>query len=289
MHDAPGGSKNKTCPARAELKLTVKRTSRIAFCAPDCRQSCSSKFRVLAILALSIGGACAARGDANDIEQLATFSLEQLANAEVTSVSKSAEMLRDAPSSIYVITHDEIRRSGVTTIADALRLAPNLHISQYTSNNYIAGARGFAGAQEAQNFSNKLLILIDGRSVYSPLYSGVYLDAQDVLLEDVDRIEVISGPGATLWGANAMNGVINVITRPAYLTEGTSLAAAAGTHERNASIRFGHKASQDFAYRVYAKGFERDAMELEDGASAGDKWHRGQIGFAWIGRMRTIR
>jgi iron complex outermembrane recepter protein len=224
-------------------------------------------------------------GAANDVETLAAFSLEELANAQVTSVSKSAEMLRDAPSSIYVITNDEIRRSGVTTIPDALRLAPNLQISQYTSNRYIAGARGLAGAEEAQNFSNKLLILIDGRSVYSPLYSGVYLDVQDVILQDIDRIEVISGPGATLWGANAMNGVINIITRPAYLTQGTSVVAAAGTHERNASIRLGSKASQELAYRFYAKGFERDAMELQDGSSAGDKWHRGQLGFRmdWTG------
>ena len=226
------------------------------------------------ILALNSGVIRAA-----DVEKLADLSLEQLANAEVTSVSKSAEMLRNAPSSIYVITQDEIRRSGVTTIPDALRLAPNLYLAQYTSNNYIAGARGFAGAQEAQNFSNKLLILIDGRSVYSPLYSGVYLDAQDVLMGDIDRIEVISGPGATLWGANAMNGVINIITRPAYLTEGTAIVAAAGTDERSASIRFGNNASRELAYRIYAKGFERDAMELQDGSSAGDQWHRGQVGF----------
>ncbi len=216
---------------------------------------------------------------ASELESLAQLSLEELANLEVTSVSKSSELLRLAPSSIYVITHDEILRSGVTTIPDALRLAPNLQITQFTSNHYVAGARGFGGAQEAQNFSNKLLILIDGRSVYSPLYSGVYLDVQDVVIEDIDRIEVISGPGATLWGANAMNGVINIITRPAYLTEGISSTVGAGNQERHASFRFGDKPSQDLAYRVYAKGFERDAVELADGSSAGDKWHRGQAGF----------
>jgi hypothetical protein len=132
------------------MKLTVPLASRAS------RYALSHLLAGLAISTMALQAA----GAATDVEKLAAFSLEQLAEAEVTSVSKSAEMLRDAPSSIYVITQDEIRRSGVTTIPDALRLAPNLHISQYTSNRYIAGARGFAGAEEAQNFSNKLLILI---------------------------------------------------------------------------------------------------------------------------------
>lgn len=229
-------------------------------------------------------------GAASDVEALADLSLEDLANIEVTSVSKSADLLRLAPSAIYVITHDEILHSGATTIVDALRLAPNLRITQQNSNTYNAGARGFGGAPEAQNFSNKLLILIDGRSVYSPLYSGVYLDTQDVALEDIDRIEVISGPGATLWGANAMNGVINVITRPAYLTEGVAVTAGAGSEERNATIRYGGKASPQLAYRLYAKGFEHEGTEMSDGSSVGDEWHRGQAGFRldWTGARDTV-
>jgi iron complex outermembrane recepter protein len=216
---------------------------------------------------------------------LAELSLEELSNLEVTSVSKSAESLRQAPASIYVITHDEILRSGVTSVSEALRLAPNLQITQYTSSRYVAGARGFAGAESAQNFSNKLLILIDGRSVYSPLYSGVYLDVQDVLMDDIDRIEVISGPGATLWGANAMNGVINIITRPAYLTDSGLVTAGAGSQERNASARFGKKLSEALSFRVYGKAFEQDAMDLADGRDAGDDWHKAQAGFRmdWTG------
>jgi iron complex outermembrane receptor protein len=227
---------------------------------------------------------------ARDAESLSEMSLAELSDLEVTSVSKSSELLRLAPASIYVITHDEIMRSGVTSVAEALRLAPNLQISQYASNTYIAGARGLAGAQELQNFSNKLLILIDGRSVYSPLYSGVYLDVQDVLLEDIDRIEVISGPGATLWGANAMHGVINVITRPAYLTDGAFVAVGSGNFENNVSARYGRKVSDALSYRVYAKAFERDAMELADGSSAQDDWNKLQGGFRvdWTGPDDTF-
>jgi iron complex outermembrane receptor protein len=150
---------------------------------------------------------------ANQIAQLSRLSLDELANVEVTSVSKSAQSLATAPASIYVITRDEILQSGVTTIPEALRLAPNLQVTRINSQEYQIGARGFGGNLELQNFSNKILILIDGRSVYNPLFSGVAYDAQDVLMDDIDRIEVISGPGATLWGSNAMNGVINIITR----------------------------------------------------------------------------
>ncbi len=223
-------------------------------------------------------------------ETLADLSLEELSNIEVTSVSKSAETLRAAPAAIYVITHDDILRSGVTSIAEALRLAPNLQISQYSASRYVAGARGFAGAEEAQNFSNKLLILIDGRSVYSPLFSGVYLDVQDVLMEDIDRIEVISGPGATLWGANATNGVINIITRPAYLTDEPLVSAGAGNQERTVSARYGGKTSDALAYRVYGKVFERDAQELADESSAQDDWYKAQGGFRvdWTGASDSI-
>ncbi len=240
---------------------------------------------VLLSAAIDPPGAAAA-----EIGRLADLPLNDLADIEVTSVSKSAELLRAAPSAIYVITHDEIQRSGATSIAEALRLAPNLQIAQYTSSNYIVGARGFGGAQEAQNFSNKMLILIDGRSVYSPLYSGVYLDTQDLLMEDIDRIEVISGPGATLWGANAMNGVINVITRPAYLTQENLVNTAAGTHARIVSGRFAKRPTADLAYRIYGKAFERDAMELADGSDAGDDWRKVQGGFRvdWTGAEDSI-
>src|SRR6185312_8387900 len=120
---------------------------------------------------------------------------------------------------VFVISHDDIARSAATSIPEALRLAPNLNVAQTSASRYVITARGFNGSPAAQNYSNKLLVLIDGRTVYSPLFSGVYWDTNDVVLQDVDRIEVISGPGATLWGANAVNGVINIITRRAAETQ----------------------------------------------------------------------
>ena len=224
------------------------------------------------------------------VESIAELSLRELSALEVTSVSKTAELLSAAPAAIYVITHDEIARSGATSIPEALRLAPNLQITQFSSSRYVAGARGLAGAEEMQNFSNKLLILIDGRSVYSPLYSGVYLDVQDVLLEDIERIEVISGPGATLWGANAMHGVINIITRPAYLSDGTLVSAGFGDREQSVSARYGAPLSEQAAFRVYGKAFQRDEMKLAGGGGAADDWSKVQGGarFDWTGAADSV-
>ena len=232
-----------------------------------------------ALLAAAMHGAWAAPQPATPADELGGMSLEELANVQVTSVSKSVEPLRTAPAAIYVISHDDILRSGATSIPEALRLAPNLEVTRMSASNYVVSARGFGGSPPAQNFSDKLLVLIDGRSVYSPLYSGVYLDAQDVMLQDVDRIEVISGPGATLWGANAMNGVINIITRPAEVTDGALVSAAAGTMERNAAARYGGRLDDETAYRFYGMGFHRDALDPPSGASASDAWSKGQAGF----------
>lgn len=212
-------------------------------------------------------------------EDLLQLSLAELGSIQVTSVSKTPELLREAPAAIYVITQDDIQRSGATSLAEALRLAPNLRMTQLSASSYVASARGMSGRPDAQNFSNKLLIMIDGRSVYSPLFSGIFLDTQDVVLDDINRIEVISGPGATLWGANAMNGVINIITRPAYLTQGPTATARAGNQELGLSARYGAKFGDDGAFRVYGKAFDRAAMSLADGSGAGDAWRRGQAGF----------
>ncbi len=229
------------------------------------------------MLALAVISPRPARGATEpDLSQL---SLDQLANLEVTSVAKAPQPLQQAPASIYVITHEDITRSGVTSIAEALRLAPNLSITQLTASNYSSAARGFGGNPADQSFSNKMLILIDGRSVYSPLFSGIYLDAQDTMLEDVDRIEVISGPGATLWGANATNGVINIITRPAYLTDGTLVSAGAGNREQDLAARYGGKIDDETAFRLYGKAFQRAALEEPDRSSAHDNWYRVQGGF----------
>ena len=210
--------------------------------------------------------------------EFATLSLDELADVEITSVSKSAEPLRRAAAPIYVITRDDILRAGARTVPEMLRLAPNLQIQQTTSSSYAISSRGFSGNPNAQNFTNKLLVLIDGRSVYSPLFSGIYWDMQDVLPEDIERIEVISGPGATMWGANAVNGVINIITRPATETQGGLLTANAGNLERGGAVRYGSEYG-DSAVRVYAKATHFAPSYVTPGDDADDDWSRAQGGF----------
>jgi iron complex outermembrane receptor protein len=233
----------------------------------------------LGVLVAAPAGAEMAANSLDPLAQLTRMSLEELANVEVTSVSKSAQSLGTAPASIYVITREEILRSGVLSIPEALRLAPNLQVEQINSQEYQIAARGFGGHLEYQNFSNKILILIDGRSVYNPLFSGVSYDAQDTVMDDIERIEVISGPGATLWGANAMNGVINIITRSARETQGGLLRLSAGNQETAATARYGLSFGDGDALRVYAKGFDRGPSELPGGESGGDRWHKAQGGF----------
>src|SRR5882762_7337933 len=228
---------------------------------------------ITTIAALAAFAANAQTGKPSD---LADLSLEELANLEVTSVSRRAERLSDAPASIFVITGDDIRRSGATSLPEALRLAPNLEVARVDSHQYAISARGF---NQPNAIANKLLVLIDGRTVYTPLFSGVFWDAQDTLLEDVDRIEVSSGPGATLWGANAVNGVINVITRRAAETQGTLLVAGAGNLERGAAARQGGKLGEDGAFRVYGKISDRDHTSRANGTSVPDSWDSGQAGF----------
>src|SRR5258707_7765306 len=161
-----------------------------------------------------------------NVADVATLSMEDLMNLQVTSVSKRTQKVADAAAAVFVITQEDIRRSGATSIPEALRLAPGLEEARIDENKWAIAARGFNG-----RFDNKLLVLIDGRSVYTPLFSGVYWNVQDVMLEDVDRIEVIRGPVATLWGANAVNGVINIITKKAKDTQSTVVTAGAGTEE----------------------------------------------------------
>ena len=193
--------------------------------------------------------------------------------------------MQDAAASIFVITADDIRRSGVSSLPEALRLAPNLQVARVSANSYAISARGFNNA-----IGNKLLVLIDGRTVYTPLFSGVFWDSQDVMLEDVERIEVISGPGATLWGANAVNGVINVITRPAADTRGALLAAGAGNQTKGGAARYGGEFSSGGHYRVYGQYFDRANTEHANGTSVFDDWNSGRIGFRadWGGTARGI-
>ena len=211
---------------------------------------------------------------------LADMSLEELSNIEVTSVSKRAERWSDAPTSVYVITSDDIRRSGARSLPEALRLAPNLHVAQTVVGAYSISARGF-NSQSA----NKLLVLIDGRSVYTPLFSGVFWDVQDVMLEDIERIEVISGPGGTAWGVNAVNGVINVITRTAQDTQGGLAVVGAGNREADVSARYGGS-WETGGYRLYAKQFNRQHSRTAAGTDIDDAWRMAQAGFRadwWLG------
>src|SRR5213594_1524238 len=176
------------------------------------------------VVALTITASPALGQQRDSLQALKRLTLDQLMNVEVTSVSRRAERLAQTASAIQVLTQQDIRQSGATCLPEALRLAANLQVAQINSREWAISARGFNSTS-----ANKLLVLIDGRTVYTPLFSGVFWDVQDLLLSDVDRIEVISGPGATLWGANAVNGVINVITKEAKDTRGLTLVGGGGT------------------------------------------------------------
>ena len=206
---------------------------------------------------------------------LKKLSLEELMDLDVTSVSKQPEPYGQAPAAIDLITNGEIRRSGASSIPEVLRLADNLEVAQKNSHDWAISARGFN-----TDSANKLLVLMDGRSVYTPLFSGVFWDVQDYLLEDIDRIEVISGPGGTLWGANAVNGVINITSKSAKDTQGLYVEGGGGIEPRDfGGVRFGGSLGDNFFYRVYGKYFNQDAQVLPNGGSALDEWESGQGGF----------
>jgi iron complex outermembrane receptor protein len=206
---------------------------------------------------------------------LKQLSMEELMDLEVTSVSKRAEKLSETASAIQVVTGMDIRRSGASSIPEALRLADNLHVAQKGSHAWAISARGFN-----TDSANKLLVLMDGRSVYTPLFSGVFWDVQDYLLEDIDRIEVISGPGGTLWGANAVNGVINIISKSAKETQGLYLEGGGGTELRGfGGVRYGGTLASNIYLRVYGKYFDRDSAAFPNGDDANDDWNMGRVGF----------
>src|SRR5688572_8864725 len=204
-----------------------------------------TRARAASALALMFS-ACTA--SAAEMISLIDMTLEELGNIQITTVSKRPESLANAAGSVFVITADDIRRSGATSLPEALRLAPNLHVAHAHGSGYGISARGSNGSSTSA--ANKLLVLIDGRSVYSPLFSGVFWDVQDVMLEDVERIEVSSGPGGTLWGINAVNGVINVITKLAQTTQGSLMAANAGNFTTGAAFRHGGTLGGSGNYRV---------------------------------------
>ena len=206
--------------------------------------------------------------------ELKNLSLEDLGNVEVTSVSKAPEQVWKTPAAIFVITQEDIRRSGATNIPEVLRLAPGVEVAQVDSDHWSIAVRGFAG-----QFSKSLLVLIDGRSVYTPLFSGVYWDVQNLMLEDVERVEVIRGPGGTIWGSNAVNGVINIITKRANDTQGTLVTAGGGNvTQGTGAARFGGTVGKNLSYRIYGMGFVRGPQFHSDGDGF-DDWRMGQLGF----------
>lgn len=208
-------------------------------------------------------------------QDLSTFSLEELMNIQVTSVSKKEQSVSNAPAAVFVITQEDIRRSGVTSVPDALRMVPGIHVAQIDANKWAVSSRGFLG-----RFSNKLLVMIDGRTVYTTLFSGTIWENHDLMLEDIERIEVIRGPGAALWGANAMNGVINIITKHAKDTQGGLISMRIGSEETAiAGIRYGDTIGDDTYYRWYVKNRTIDDLVFADGSDAMDEWQQNKMGF----------
>ena len=206
---------------------------------------------------------------------LADRSLEELMNIEVTSVSKKQQSISHTASAIFVITQEEIRRSGATNIPDLLRMVPGVDVARINASKWAISARGFNG-----QYSNKLLVLIDGRTVYTPLLSGVFWDTQNVPLEDIERIEVIRGPGATVWGANAVNGVINIIRKSARETQGGLITGGAGTSNRAfGNARFGGTMGAHASYRIYSLGLAGGPSPDIFGRRANDDWHTVLGGF----------
>lgn len=226
---------------------------------------------MLAAFAISIAPA---HGAAQREVDIADLDLEQLTRITVTTASRRSERLVDAPASIFVINAEDIRRSGATSIAEALRIAPNLHVARTDASQYSVSARG--GTTET---TNKMLVLIDGRAIYTPLFSGVFWDSQDILLENVERIEVISGPAATLWGANGVNGVINIISLPAARTQGFLLSGGGGTAEGGVGARYGAALGGSGHFRAHVKYFERDRHDAALGGELRDKAERAHAGF----------
>jgi iron complex outermembrane recepter protein len=208
-------------------------------------------------------------------KSLKHLSLEALMDLDITTVSRRPEPYQQAAAAIQVVTAEDIHRSGATSLPEALRLAPNLEVAQINSHDWAISARGFNNTT-----ANKLLVMIDGRNIYTPLYAGVFWDAQAVLLEDIDRIEVVSGPGGTLWGANAVNGVINIVTKSSRETQGLYVSGAAGTFMQDyGAVRYGGMLTSNLYYRVYAERWDRNGAQAQNGSTVPDRWNFTQGGF----------
>jgi iron complex outermembrane receptor protein len=228
---------------------------------------------MLSVASLLIGTAITANAAAEiDLNEL---SIAELMDIEITSVSKKPQTMASAAAAAFVITQEDIRRSGATTIPDLLRMVPGVQVARIDANQWAVSVRGFNN-----RVSNKLLVLKDGRSIYTSFFSGVYWEQQDTPLENIERIEVIRGPGAALWGANAVNGVINIITKQAADTKGGLVSVGGGTSERGfGTLRYGFGLGEDSDMRVYAKYANRGPGENANGSDAYDSWQSGSAGF----------
>ena len=236
----------------------------------------------VAVLCPVAGRAADTAPPPQSITDLQNLSLDALSNVQVTSVSKRPESLSEAPAAVFVITAADIRRSGAVSLPEVLRLAPNLEVAKINAYSWTVTARGFNSPETA----NKLLVLIDGRSVYEPISSTILWQQVDVTLDNIDRIEVVSGPGGTLWGANAVNGVINIITKDAADTQGVYMRATAGVYKRTLTARFGGKLNARTSYRIFADGFTTGAAHLAAPTDQGSDAFRGlHGGFALDGRL----
>ncbi len=234
-----------------------------------------SPFRIAFCAAAICLASAPAPAQKHSVRDLTEVGLEELMNIEVVSISKREQKLARTPAAVSILTHEDIRRSGATSIPEALRLVPGLQVAAIDAGRFAVTARGFNG-----QYSNKLLVMIDGRSVYTPLFSGVYWDMQDLLLEDIDRIEVIRGPGASLWGANAVNGVINILTKPAGQTQGGLLVAGTGNEEKGLlGFRYGGPLGPAAHYRIYTKYSQREALWRNPATLPADDWFMGRTGF----------
>jgi iron complex outermembrane receptor protein len=256
-------------PSRSPSRGRQQRIS--MFCGQCTEVLC---FFLSVAISLTIANAEDSNPDPKNPADLNQLSLEQLGNVEVSTVSKELEPMQKTAAAAYVITREDIQRSGATSLPEALRLAPGIEVGRIDADHWSVSVRGFAG-----QFSKSLLVLIDGRSVYTPLFSGVYWDAQNVMLEDVDRIEVIRGPGGTIWGANAVNGVINIITRSAKDTTGFTSNLGGGNLDQGVGdARYGGTGKRGFSYRLYSMGAMRGPEFHPDGDNF-DRWRMGQAGF----------
>src|SRR5579863_9631402 len=225
---------------------------------------------------LCIPGLCQKTNSAD----LTQASLEELANLQVTSVSKKEQSLAKAGAAVFVITQEDIRHSGMMNVPDLLRMAPGVDVARVDANTWAISIRGFS-----DRYSDKVLVLIDGRSVYSEVFSGVYWDQLNVPLEDIERIEVIRGPGGTVWGANAVNGVINIITKSSKDTQGGLVTAATGTEENlGGLVQYGGKVGAKGTYRVFGNDFNIESAPLNARVEGADGWHGSSGGFRsdWV-------